>query len=218
MIIICLPLILMANKCNNEDAEEAGSCITKGKVVDMTGMDGCGLMIELEDGKKLQVTVLPEGMELVAGQHIRFDYEKAEGMGICMMGEMVKISCLEVIESETEQSSETCTAFNFGDVDSAKISSAPYFKVYGYRTAGTLLYMDIGYSGCNRDRDFQLEVSKLQMRSMPPQNNAVLLFEDQACEAFFRDTLCFEMKELGMETILLFHQNDSTERIRYQPY
>jgi hypothetical protein len=91
------------------------------------------------------------------------------------------------------------------------------FKLNNYRTEGTNLFLDISYSGCSIDRDFELIVSNAQMRSMPPQNTAVLSFEAQACEAYFTNTICFDMKELGMETVLLLQVGDSIERVHYKP-
>lgn len=213
LLILTLPLLLMANRCTTDTEEVENNCNTVGLVVDMTGLDGCGLMIQLEDGKRLEVVNMPEGESLHAGDEVMFDYEPADGMSICMSGEMVNITCYKVVN----KAEATCPSFEFINIDSNLLESAPDFQLYGWRTEKTTLMLDIGYSGCDRDRNFSLNVSQAQMRSMPPQNVAVLSFTPQMCEAYFRDTLCFEMSELGMETILLLHHGDSIDRVRYEP-
>lgn len=213
LILFLFPSFLLANKCSTEPSEYKESCTSSGVVVDMTGLDGCGLMIQLEDGKKLEVVGMPKGVALNAGDSVVFDYEPAEGMSICMAGEMVNITCYNVVSNGASK----CSSFSFTNIDSSLLDTLPDYQVYGWRTEGTSLLLDIGYSGCDRDRGFQLFVSNAQMRSMPPQNVAVLSFTPQMCEAYFRDTLCFEMNKLGMETVLLLHHGDSIDRVRYEP-
>lgn len=61
----------------------------------MTGLDGCGMMIELLDGKRLEYTnindfeIAPEN-----GKKIWVKYETHQGGSVCMAGEMVKITCI----------------------------------------------------------------------------------------------------------------------------
>lgn len=74
------------------------SCAVEGTVRDMTGLDGCKMMIVLEDGNRLNPTSYPETFRLEDGQKIRFSYEKVDAMNVCMSGQTVKITCIELIE------------------------------------------------------------------------------------------------------------------------
>ena len=67
-----------------------------GIVKDMTGLDGCKMMIILPNGDKLQpVEIIPD-FELKAGQKIRFTYKSADVMSICMAGKTVVITSIEL--------------------------------------------------------------------------------------------------------------------------
>ncbi|MBK9013894.1 MAG: hypothetical protein IPM82_07320 [Saprospiraceae bacterium] len=90
-----------------------GKCQTTGTVVDFDGLDGCGYLIKLKDGKLLNPVALPEGVRLKNNQSIRFDYHVLHDMAsICMAeSEMIQITCFEDLIAET------------GPVDCAKISN-----------------------------------------------------------------------------------------------
>ena len=120
-------LILMANTCTPETSEH---CNYKGTVVDLTGLDGCGLVIERLDGQRFEVMESPE--PLVAGQHLMFDYEEVEGASICMVGKLVKITCMEFIEEPEE--SHSCPSFTYTDLDSNLLRSTQEFQLKSYRT------------------------------------------------------------------------------------
>ena len=68
------------------------------KVVDMSGLDGCRLLLELPDGKRLQPINLDKVYQK-EGLKLRFTYKKADGyMGICMAGDMVELLAVELVE------------------------------------------------------------------------------------------------------------------------
>lgn len=65
-------------------------------VVDMSGLDGCRLLLELSDGRRLQPINLAKDYQK-PGLKLRFTYKKAEGyMGICMAGDMVELLAVEI--------------------------------------------------------------------------------------------------------------------------
>ena len=76
-------------------------CNLEGK--DFSGMDGCGMMIVLDNGEKLQpIEYDSDKPEIRDGQRIKFGYKEAKDqIGICMSGKMVKITCIEFIGSTT---------------------------------------------------------------------------------------------------------------------
>lgn len=92
--IFILLLVVTAAGCKTK--QNGGDCNTTGHVEDLTGLDGCGLMIVTESGEKLlPARISVDGLELKAGQSARFGYRKLEGMaGICMAEDaMVEITC-----------------------------------------------------------------------------------------------------------------------------
>lgn len=73
------------------------SCTVEGTIKDMTGLDGCGMMIELSDGTKLNpVEYTVKSFDFEDGQQIRFSYEEIDAMNVCMSGQTVKITCIEL--------------------------------------------------------------------------------------------------------------------------
>jgi hypothetical protein len=82
--------IISCNKqseCNNSQ---------RAKLVNMTGLDGCSWMIELNNGTKLEPTNLNDfNINLEQNQKIWIVYHTAAQMAsICMHGEIVTIDCI----------------------------------------------------------------------------------------------------------------------------
>jgi len=88
-------------------------------VKDLTGLDGCGFVFELADGTRLQPQMLgycgtpplPKevtenplyNFQWVDGKQVRIGFEEVpDAMSICMVGRIVKITCLEEIISAEE--------------------------------------------------------------------------------------------------------------------
>jgi hypothetical protein len=83
-------------------------------VRDLTGLDGCGFVFELADGTKLEPQMLgycgtpplPKevtenplyNFQWVNGKQVRIGFEEVtDAMSICMVGKIVKITCIEEI-------------------------------------------------------------------------------------------------------------------------
>ena len=95
--LLILAPILLASTCKEDPAnDKKGNCSSYGTVVDLTGLDGCGLAIELGNGSKLEVAKMPDGLSLHKGKKIRFDYVvSTDYASICMVGQIVEITCYE---------------------------------------------------------------------------------------------------------------------------
>lgn len=95
--------------CHDNDEPEV--CSTSATVRDLTGLDGCGWVFELQDGTRLEPVIIIRcgtpppskemtedplnSFEFVDGKKVFIDYELVEnGVSICMVGPMVKITCL----------------------------------------------------------------------------------------------------------------------------
>jgi hypothetical protein len=83
-------------------------------VKDLTGLDGCGFVFELADGTRLEpqrlfycgTSPLPQEVtedplydfQFVHGKQVRIGYEVIpDAVSICMVGKIVKITCIEEI-------------------------------------------------------------------------------------------------------------------------
>ena len=65
------------------------------KLRNLTGLDGCGWVFELNDGAKLEPVNLSDfQLDLVEGKCFSIAYEDAEAFSICMVGKTVSITCV----------------------------------------------------------------------------------------------------------------------------
>ncbi len=102
-ISIC-GLLFFFFTCNtNKDLKTVSSenCQTLATVKDMTGLDGCSMMIVLDNGDKLlPAKINNEDFVLRDGQRIKLNYKELEDvMSVCMAEKAsIEITCIELIE------------------------------------------------------------------------------------------------------------------------
>ncbi len=100
-------LLLSLFQCGKDDVTCADSpCGTDATVVDLTGLDGCGLVFELADGTRLepemrtyvQAPTIEEDplyhFEMKAGQKVKISWQESLAMTVCMNGKIVFITCI----------------------------------------------------------------------------------------------------------------------------
>ncbi len=108
-------------KVNHQAANLA--CDEFGIVKDFSDLDGCSLLIELENGNLLNPAKVPNGFQLAANQRIRFSYKKLEDMASICMAEkaIVEITCINEIKENTAETScvDTENPFAVGWMDKA---------------------------------------------------------------------------------------------------
>ncbi|HMJ69442.1 MAG TPA: hypothetical protein VK508_11120 [Cyclobacteriaceae bacterium] len=112
-IIIATVLLTSLFKCGG--SERVGenvtvSCNETATVTDFTGLDGCGVMLVLEDGTRLnperrQYFQAPKIEEdplyyftLTAGDKVKISYKDVDGVDICMAGKTVFVTCITKID------------------------------------------------------------------------------------------------------------------------
>lgn len=90
--IAIISLALMVSCSKNTSCTSA----IKGKLKNLTGLDGCGWVIEA-NGKTYEPINLGEfdSSLLVENQHIFFSYNSFSGGSICMVGETIQLICVE---------------------------------------------------------------------------------------------------------------------------
>lgn len=98
--------------CNDDEPETR--CTTYAIIRDLTGLDGCGFVFELADGRRLEphrtylfcgTPPLPKeitedplyNFELVDGKLVKIGYRETGAASICMAGPVVKITCIEEV-------------------------------------------------------------------------------------------------------------------------
>lgn len=108
-VLFCVTLITFS--CDDSEIEIPRSCDLRATVRDMSSLDGCGFIFELEDGTRLEpyrlaycgTPPLPKEItedplfdfEFIDGKKVRINYELMPEMAsACMLGSIVKITCL----------------------------------------------------------------------------------------------------------------------------
>jgi hypothetical protein len=123
-ILIGILAMTLLTACDEEQLKEELkiSCNdgVNATVRDLTGLDGCGYVFELADGTRLEpmrllycgTPPLPKEVtedplydfEFIDGKHVRIRFEEMpDAASACMVGKIVKITCIEELISTTEQ-------------------------------------------------------------------------------------------------------------------
>ena len=85
--LIVIALLMMAGwSCDKLPLEES-----EGLIKDLTGLDGCGNVILLDNGTTLEPVELPENVVLQPNARIAIKFRKVERYTACMSGLTVKI-------------------------------------------------------------------------------------------------------------------------------
>jgi hypothetical protein len=116
--LLFITVLSVSLSCKKEDITKKSDCNTLATVRDLTGLDGCGFVFELKDGTRLEPRRLyrcgtpPQAREVTddplfnfvfaEGKKVKIGYEKLESVSICMVGPVVKITCLTEVETTSE--------------------------------------------------------------------------------------------------------------------
>jgi len=112
----CIALMAIVLSCNTTEVIICfpQECSTLATVKDLTGLDGCGLLLELEDGTRLEperrTYVQPPKpeedplyyYELKANEKILISYRDTGSASICMAGEVVFLTCIKPYPSASK--------------------------------------------------------------------------------------------------------------------
>lgn len=93
-LLLAALLLAAGVSCQDADAPEP-DCATPATIRDLTGLDGCGFVLELTDGKRLE----PHGALWQAypkhdGERVVISYADDPVFGNCMVGPAVKLKCI----------------------------------------------------------------------------------------------------------------------------
>jgi len=95
LIPIFLLLLLFLASCSEETSE--GPTVTDtGTVIDLAGISGCRIVIEMDNGTKIQPTYYPDEFTFAEGQRVLVDYTKLNNLNNgCSEGTPCEISYIE---------------------------------------------------------------------------------------------------------------------------
>jgi hypothetical protein len=111
-LLVLLSSMVLTQCVYDEAAQpQSGNCSTPATVRDLTGLDGCGFVFELQDGTRLEPYIvfrcgtppLPANEPIdpiidfkwVDGKTVFINYEPVpDAVSPCMVGQIVKITCI----------------------------------------------------------------------------------------------------------------------------
>ncbi|MFT4762640.1 MAG: hypothetical protein ACI9XO_000147 [Paraglaciecola sp.] len=145
IIFFSLLIAVFSCKTNQNSVGENGKeCSTIGTVKDFSGLDGCGFLIVLENGDKLNPAKISDAdFELKAGQKIKFSYKEMPDMtGICMSEKaIVEVICIkEISADDAALCADTKNPFEIDWMDKALDRHNPQ-QVIKYKTRDGFSYL-----------------------------------------------------------------------------
>lgn len=107
----------------------------------------------------------------------------------------------------------SCEAVELVTQDSFINQESGEFTLNSINLSGNNIQLGVNLNGCDLNRNFTFFVSKARSKSLPPQQEAILVFEPQVCDANFSTTLCFDVSELERPVDLKFKTPNGVETI-----
>lgn len=93
--------ITLLTGCANDTVTP--QCTTPATVRDLTGLDGCRMVLELADGKRLEPAgEVWQNFPAKDGEAVFISYESESRVSICMVGESVRLTCIRSTVATTK--------------------------------------------------------------------------------------------------------------------
>jgi hypothetical protein len=154
--------------------------VSEGIVRDYTGLDGCGYIIEMDNGEKLEpVEMTDTSFHFYDGQHVEVWYTELTDVGsFCMAGKIVRIDSIRALG---------CDAMT----DWSDKLPADGFQLDTAFLEGDCLVVKVHYGGGCRPHDFFLSL----LPTMGALNTITLAHEahNDLCEAWISDRRSFDL-------------------------
>jgi hypothetical protein len=191
MFSLLLTSLILYNSCTKELNENRIEF--DGTVVDYSGLDGCGFIIELDNGDKLEpVQIADTGFVFYDGQRVRISFTLLDEMAsICMVGKIVRIETIREIACIGIQ--DLPLDFIWDDLPDA------VFDLKSAKLNGDCLELDISYSGGCEIHHFTTYLLPVFCGTPPiPPPTIVLCHEDNEdlCEAYISEKLFIDLTSL----------------------
>jgi len=214
-LILLLLFVLFSNFTGCLKEEPSMIDGLPGTVKDYTGLDGCGFIIELDNGDKLEpAEIVDTGFIFYDGQRVLVTYTELGGWGsYCMVGKIVRIETIQEIGCN-EISTYSNSLPNDG------------FVVNDLTINGDCLELNVSYGGGCKPHYFQLVVlPTMKSKPLGPLNVLALCHEanDDLCEAWITKDISFNLRQLqntGIHSVtfmlrLNFEGSDYSKELTY---
>ena len=198
-VLAIISLFLFFVSCIDESSQ-SNTVSETGVVIDYAGTGDCRIVIELDNGQKIQPTYYPDSFVFAQGQRVLVDYTVLQNVNNgCDEGMPSEISYIE------ELSCAQYVDLYFENYDS--LARDPVYLHEAYMD-GDCLYFKVSYSGGCQEHTIDLA----RMQPWTPGNETMASFEirhnanDDLCEAWFTREFRYDLsplKEEGIEQFVL---------------
>lgn len=117
LLLLSLILLSAVTSCQRSEVLPEQSCGTLATIRDLRGLDGCGFVLELENGERLEPVYdygfcgtppLPapviNDVQFTDGMRVSITYkEVTDKGGICMAGKLVEVTCISKVITGNEE-------------------------------------------------------------------------------------------------------------------
>lgn len=187
-----------------------------GRVVDYTGVDGCGLMIELENGKVLEPLKVPTGFDLQAGHRVELNYRAiTTHASACMAGELADVVCIRSLNCGPLVITNPIT--------NSKISDE--VKILHAQVSGDCLNVKYSYAGGCGTHDFEVRQLLFFCGTPPLPPTTLQLRHDtygDRCEALITEARSFDLTPIrnpdstSVRFVLMDNTGTFNQQFRYK--
>ena len=191
IILFFAVFAIVITACQNNDEEIKIEEI--GMVVDYAGAGNCGIVIELENGARIQPLYYPKGFTFTQGQRVHVEYvELTNVVPSCDRGTPAEIVFVE------ELNCASYVDLYFSNYDS--LARDPIY-IHEAFVDGNCLQIKVSYSGGCKTHTIDLA----RMHPWTASSSTVPTFEirhnanGDMCEAYFTKELRFDLTSLKLE-------------------
>ncbi|MCC3159446.1 hypothetical protein LJ737_19550 [Hymenobacter sp. 15J16-1T3B] len=95
-LLVLAVFVPLAFGCQDDQDAPNPDCKTAATIRDLTGFDGCGFVLELSNGQRLEPHgPLWQNYAKHDGERVTISYVSAPTPSICMVGEGVTLNCIQ---------------------------------------------------------------------------------------------------------------------------
>ncbi|GAB2943189.1 hypothetical protein GCM10027048_04740 [Hymenobacter coalescens] len=96
LLLFAAIVLALAYSCRNAAETPAPECQIPATIRDLRGFDGCGFVLELDNGKRLEPHgALWENYAKHDGERVTISYTADPVPSICMVGAGVRLACVQ---------------------------------------------------------------------------------------------------------------------------